>query len=435
MKRLTLFLASICFAAPSVSTGQQIACSLESTSLQLADVPVGNMAAGDIDGDLDVDLVAAVSQDYVILENDGTGNFSNKFTIDTNNASFNASQPILADMDGDQDLDLVIDLLIEKRIAIRLNNGDGTFANPIGFERPTFIAGYNLADLDGDLDVDIVVVGRNAIFSSAPGFVEVFLNNRDATFELGETNFAPGLARTPILKDFDNDGTLDILSNGNFGSSIVFSFYTGIGDGTFMDEVRSTTTSTVTVPNTGDMNGDGNLDIIGADFQLGVFAFFGLGDGTFAPPVPIFLDISDTGYRPEAAIFDMDNDSDLDIVMMDGSGDKIDVLFNDGQGSFEFDLLVELGNSPNSIPLADFNGDGTLDVSVSHSSGNIETLFFDCRPVLLGDVDLNGVVNILDVAPFVELLSNGSYQIEADVKRDNSLYLLDVMPFVDLLTG
>lgn len=55
--------------------------------------------------------------------------------------------------------------------------------------------------------------------------------------------------------------------------------------------------------------------------------------------------------------------------------------------------------------------------------------------VLPGDVNLDGVLNLLDVAPFVERLSTGTYQIEADINQDGMVNLLDVGPFVTLLTG
>lgn len=55
--------------------------------------------------------------------------------------------------------------------------------------------------------------------------------------------------------------------------------------------------------------------------------------------------------------------------------------------------------------------------------------------VILGDVNLDGVVNLLDVSPFVDLITSGGYQIEADINKDGAVDLLDVAPFVNLLTG
>lgn len=54
---------------------------------------------------------------------------------------------------------------------------------------------------------------------------------------------------------------------------------------------------------------------------------------------------------------------------------------------------------------------------------------------LLGDVNRDGVVNLLDVGPFIELLSNGNFQLEGDINQDGVINLLDIEPFVDLLAG
>ncbi len=55
--------------------------------------------------------------------------------------------------------------------------------------------------------------------------------------------------------------------------------------------------------------------------------------------------------------------------------------------------------------------------------------------ILFGDVNLDGVVNLLDVQPFVNLITSGSFQAEADINQDGVVNLLDVGPFVDLLTS
>ena len=54
---------------------------------------------------------------------------------------------------------------------------------------------------------------------------------------------------------------------------------------------------------------------------------------------------------------------------------------------------------------------------------------------ILGDVNQDGAVNLLDVNPFVGLLSSGGYLFEADINGDGAVNLLDVDPFVALLSG
>ena len=54
---------------------------------------------------------------------------------------------------------------------------------------------------------------------------------------------------------------------------------------------------------------------------------------------------------------------------------------------------------------------------------------------LLGDVNQDGAVDLLDVSPFIDLLAAGGFQNEADINQDRSIDLLDVQPFIDLLAG
>lgn len=56
-------------------------------------------------------------------------------------------------------------------------------------------------------------------------------------------------------------------------------------------------------------------------------------------------------------------------------------------------------------------------------------------PHLLGDVNLDGTINLLDVSPFVSLLNSGGYLVEADTDQNCQVNLLDVGAFVDLLSG
>ena len=55
--------------------------------------------------------------------------------------------------------------------------------------------------------------------------------------------------------------------------------------------------------------------------------------------------------------------------------------------------------------------------------------------LVLGDVNGDGQVDLLDVAPFVNLLTTGDFQAEADINQDGTVDLLDVQPFVNLLAG
>lgn len=54
---------------------------------------------------------------------------------------------------------------------------------------------------------------------------------------------------------------------------------------------------------------------------------------------------------------------------------------------------------------------------------------------LLGDINCDGVVDLLDVQPFVDLISNGVFSEKGDFDQDGMVTLLDVGPFVDALAN
>ena len=97
----------------------------------------------------------------------------------------------------------------------------------------------------------------------------------------------------------------------------------------------------------------------------------------------------------------------------------------------------------NSMTLA--NGDIRGSVRVESAAGIMdfmvggqETQFDNFRFFtvgLLGDVNCDGEVNLLDVDPFIDLLTTGGYNPKADFNGDGQVNLLDVQPFVDALSG
>lgn len=81
--------------------------------------------------------------------------------------------------------------------------------------------------------------------------------------------------------------------------------------------------------------------------------------------------------------------------------------------------------------VADEGDDSLIEAGVD----GVQIVLVFCEEVLLGDVNLDGVVSLLDVQPFIGLLTSGGFQPEADINQDSMVDLLDVQPFVSLLTG
>ena len=61
-------------------------------------------------------------------------------------------------------------------------------------------------------------------------------------------------------------------------------------------------------------------------------------------------------------------------------------------------------------------------------------LELEAETVILGDVNQDGVVDFLDIAPFIELLSSGEFQAEADIDMSSTVDFLDIAPFIGLLS-
>lgn len=165
------------------------------------------IAAGDFDGDLDVDLVwRSSSGGLFTLQNDGSNHFSIL-------ASSTAGIPLqLADLDGDGDCDLVTRSAAPPSVfSVSLNNGSGAFGPETlipGFSPPSLLPAEVAAhDLDADLDLDLVLT------STAAPRLTVLQNFGNATFAV-LTDIATDTSsalRGPVVADMDSDGDVDVL--------------------------------------------------------------------------------------------------------------------------------------------------------------------------------------------------------------------------------
>ena len=97
------------------------------------------------------------------------------------------------------------------------------------------------------------------------------------------------------------------------------------------------------------------------------------------------------------------------------SGETVEEMMQNAQGD------VVVGTVEDELEL--FNEQGMVLV------GN------KAQGTLLGDVNEDGTVNLLDVEPFIGRLSSGEFQAEADVNEDGTVNLLDVEPFIDELSN
>ena len=127
-------------------------------------------------------------------------------------------------------------------------------------------------------------------------------------------------------------------------------------------------------------------------------------------------------------------EDELEIQMLSSDGTFIYRLTpptSDADGTFHANMMNPMGVETNLIALAT---DGEIEF-IAYTLTNAHVSAFFSADINAGDVNKDGVVNLLDVEPFVELLSTGGFQEEADINMDGSVNLLDVEPFVAILSG
>ncbi|WP_051947176.1 VCBS repeat-containing protein [Muricauda sp. MAR_2010_75] len=129
----------------------------------------------------------------------------------------------------------------------------------------------------------------------------------------------------------------------------------------------------------GDLDGNGTEDfVVGSSSGYSPMAFFQNPDGTFEQR-KLFSEAQDWAYEEEGiALFDLENDGDLDLYMVSGSNEFMPVgnkhtdrLFvNDGNGNFGLasNLIPTIDASGSTVVTADFDGDGYTDLFVGGRS-------------------------------------------------------------------
>jgi hypothetical protein len=278
----------------------------------------------------------------------------------------------LGDLNGDRSVDVVTANSRANTVSVLLGQGDGSLAGRQDFptaENPVSVA---LADLNGDGRLDIVTASAK---SYANGRVSVLLATSDGKFST-HVDYTAGLATSAVaVGDVNNDGKLDIVAaNEGADGGWSMSIFLGKGDGTFAAKVDYTSGGGPTSVALGDVNYDGNLDIVTSNAMAGytVTVMLGKGDGTF----PTHTDYETIDYTTEVALGDLNGDGWLDIAVSNGWGNATSIFLGKGDGTFG--ARADYAPGGQCLALGDLNGDGRLDV-VSNSSAGVSTLLGSCQ--------------------------------------------------------
>lgn len=291
------------------------------------------------------------------------------------------------DFNHDGNADLVATSGSDNEVIVLLGHGDGTFspANGSPITTGNFPEAVKIGDFNGDGLQDLVVANAH------DNTLSVLLGNGDGTFTAASGSPIP-VGSFPFfvaVADFDGNGTADIAASNENDNTVTILL--GKGDGTFTNAGGSP------IPNfnynpgpiiSADFNGDGKADLAVSNFTpfnstLGnVNVLLGNGDGTFtnAPGSPITVGVDP--WALAAADFNQDGKTDLAV---DNYGQieqfptqTLSVLLGNGNGTFTaLGTPIQLGQSPNDLVTADFNGDGTTDFAIPELADGTTTILLN----------------------------------------------------------
>jgi hypothetical protein len=314
------------------------------------------------------------------------------------------------DYDGDGDVDVYL-LNFGPNVFYR-NNGDGTFtdkADSLGLRGPEQLNGFTKwsvgvafwdYDLDGRTDLmvgNFLAFDPEYVSPATPGMMPhpseyrgqasmLYRQKEDGRFtdvteDLGF--FYPDSKCMGLtVYDYDDDGDLDLFQGNDHQLNFLFR-NDGGGRFTEVGEATGVAANDRGIPtgsmhgSIGDVDGDGLIDLLVTDLRYGAL-YRNLGNA-------VYEDITERSGvarafdgRGEwgAALFDFDNDGDLDIFSANGTAEELILQYpllleNDGTGRFR-DVGPELSNyfarkrSGRAMAVWDFDNDGDRDIIVSH---------------------------------------------------------------------
>ena len=334
----------------------------------------GSIDAADIDGDGLRDIVtsasgrAAVGVPVQIEKNLGNGIFGSPITYSIRGGGVQAK---FRDLNGDSLPDLLFGTAIDSPpydFHYAMNLGNGTFGSiqtkPIGA-----CGWYDIdaVDLNNDGRRDVVITepyGCQNVPESARR-VFICLNNGDGTFADPIIKLV-GPHPSPVAAgDFNRDGNLDLVS-GVSGGAVEIYLGTGTGD-VFPPAQFSIGGIGAEDLAVADFNNDGKLDIAASNIvdagAYGMSLLFGNGDGTFQPAVifpsqhtPDLLNVSGI------TVGDVDNDGDKDIMVANYESNSLSLYINDN-GTFAYSpMRIGIYWGVYSPFFADFDNDGKGDL-------------------------------------------------------------------------
>ncbi len=263
----------------------------------------------------------------------------------------------VGDFNRDGIRDLAVVAFSSGRVAVLLGNGDGTFRKATYYD--AVASSVAAADFRNNGILDL------ALTDNLSNSVQIMLGNGDGTFQPSKFYPTPNFPNVIAVGDFNGDHTPDVVTIDESGFCPCISVLLGNGDGTFQEPPITTVPPVAAVAiGIGDFNHDGMLDVVTigesrAGSQAGIL--LGNGDGTFTPGKSYTI-----GDGPQSvAVADLNGDGNLDLAIADALSGSIDILLGNGDGTFRQGAIIPTLAFPGAIQKGDFNGDGKVDLVVA----------------------------------------------------------------------
>jgi hypothetical protein len=350
------------------------------TSITLPAQAPGNIVFADFNGDGKIDFAGLDNNEQVNIYVQAGGNFVlTGQPLTTPDSQYGICAMQAADLNGDGAAEVVTENCGEENdntVTVYVNNGDGTFATGVyyadaasGGESPANLYPYAgiIADVNGDGKNDVVVTNYYG------GGITILTGNGDGTVNVPDTGYGTGgdyTYRAALVADFNGDGKADIVQ---IDDAYSYAYLQGYGDGTFRAAVDyygaindGSWSEAVTVA-TGDFNGDGFPDFAvgNSDSEsAGITIFLSRGDGSLQHGV----NYGSGGNLLTVAVADFDGDGKLDVAAVNVNNQVVQIFNGVGDGTFTTGSSYSTGANEGScswgIVTGDFNHDQHTDLAV-----------------------------------------------------------------------
>ncbi len=276
-----------------------------------------SVLAVDVNNDTHIDIVTGNhdADGVSVLLNNGDGTYGG---LTHYSAGDRPKEIVAAHLNSDGFIDLAAASYYEDWFAVMLNNGDGSFAAPVYYDTDRGLYGLAVADLDGDLDIDMIPSG-NCLSGNKQ---TVWLNDGAGIFTEGtDTMVFSGHCFDAVAGDLDDDGDNDIVySDSDEGVYVMLNN----GDATFEDAIRCPVGFDHQGMIIADIDHKGGPDLLSCAGYNGFFSIYKNYGAAYLTELTSF---GFGKYNFGVAAADFDGDGDLDVVAPSSTASATDTAF------------------------------------------------------------------------------------------------------------